>query len=140
MLVSGAQRRKILVIDDDYRLRDVLSKYLVMAGFDAATAADGHEGLTMTKTYQPDLIILDLMMPGIDGIEVCKRLKADPEHEGILVIVFTALREEGSAAMAAGADGFIPKPFNLDKMAQRVRAFLGIDGSEQPLDIAAPMA
>ena len=137
---EGALRRKILVIDDDDRLRDVLSRYLVMAGFDAATAADGHEGLAVAKTYEPDLIILDLMMPGIDGLEVCKQLKADPDRESTLVVVFTALREEGAAAVEAGADGFIPKPFNLDKMAERVRAFLGLDGTDHQLDAAAPTA
>jgi CheY-like chemotaxis protein len=120
-------RRRILVVDDDPRLLHVVSMYLTIEGYEVATANDGEEALRHVDERPPDLIILDVMMPGMDGLEACRRLKRDPGTRSIPVLMFTALsREEDiEEGRSAGADRFINKPFSLIGLQAVIRGFLG---------------
>jgi CheY-like chemotaxis protein len=120
-------RRRILIVDDDPRLLHVVSMYLGIEGYDVTTAADGEEALHCVEVSPPDLILLDVMMPGMDGLEACRRLKSDPGTRSIPVLMFTALsREEDiEEGRIAGADRFINKPFSLIGLEAVIKGFLG---------------
>ena len=120
-------RHRILVVDDDPRLLHVVSMYLSIEGYDVLTAVDGEEGLRLVAESPPDLVILDVMMPGVDGLEACRRLKRDPRTSAIPVLMFTALSREDDVenGRLAGADRFINKPFSLIGLEAVIKAFLG---------------
>jgi len=115
--------RRVLVVDDDPRLLHIVAMYLGIEGYDVAVAADGEAGLAEIEKQTPDLIILDIMMPGIDGIEACRRIRANAATAQTPVLMFSALSEEAEAARLAGADGMLPKPFNLPALAEAVKTF-----------------
>jgi len=83
--------RRILVVDDDPRLLHVVAMYLSIEGYEVDTASNGEEGLRQLEQRRPDLVILDVMMPGIDGLEACRRIKSNPDTRAIPVVLFTAL-------------------------------------------------
>jgi two-component system OmpR family response regulator len=116
-------RRRILIVDDDPRLLHVVSMYLTIEGYDVDAEPDGAEGLRALERARPDLVILDIMMPGIDGIEACRRIRANATTAQTPVLMFSALSEEAEAARLAGADGMLPKPFNLPALAEAVKTF-----------------
>jgi len=118
--------KKILVIDDEQDLCETVKAQLESNNFKVATAKDGPEGLNKVKEYKPDLIILDLMMPGMDGFEVCKRLKKDTKTALIPIIVLTALEQEDAAkkALSMGAEGYMVKPFEQEALLFTIREFL----------------
>lgn len=118
--------KKILIIDDEQDLCETVKAQLESNNFKVATAKDGPEGLDKVKEYKPDLIILDLMMPGMDGFEVCRRLKKDTKTASIPVIVLTALDQEDAAkkALSMGAEGYMVKPFEQDALLFTIREFL----------------
>ena len=120
-------RHRILVVDDDPRLLHVVSMYLSIEGYDVLTAVDGEEELRLVAESPPDLVILDVMMPGMDGLEACRRIKRDPSTRSIPVLMFTALSREDDieAGRTAGADRFINKPFSLIGLEAVIKAFLG---------------
>ena len=120
-------RPRILIVDDDPRLLHVVSMYLTIEGYDVTTASDGEEGLTAMDVARPDLVILDVMMPGMDGLEACRRIKRDPVTRSIPVLMFTALSREDDieAGRSAGADRFINKPFSLIGLEAVIKTFLG---------------
>ena len=120
-------RKRILIVDDDPRLLHVVSMYLTIEGYEVGTAADGEEGLAAIEVSRPDLVILDVMMPGMDGLEACRRIKRDPATRAIPVLMFTALSREDDieAGRIAGADRFINKPFSLIGLEAVIRTFLG---------------
>ena len=120
-------RPRILIVDDDPRLLHVVSMYLTIEGYDVTTAADGEEGLAAMEAARPDLVILDVMMPGMDGLEACRRIKRDPSTRSIPVLMFTALSREDDieAGRTAGADRFINKPFSLIGLEAVIKTFLG---------------
>jgi len=120
------QRRRILVVDDDARLLHVLSMYLAIEGYEVQTAADGLEALACIAASRPDLVILDVMMPGLDGMEACRRIKDDPVTCHVPVILFTALSRDDDVerGRAAGADRFINKPFSLIGLGAVIRGLL----------------
>ena len=121
------QRRRILLVDDDPRLLHVVSMYLTIEGYDVDTAGDGEEALRLIATQRPDVVILDVMMPGMDGLEACRRIKSDQTTRTIPVLMFTALsrEEDVEQGRAAGADRFINKPFSLIGLGSVIRSFLG---------------
>jgi CheY-like chemotaxis protein len=127
-------RRRILVVDDDPRLLHVVSMYLTIEGYDVDAELDGAEGLRSLESARPDLVILDIMMPGIDGLEVCRRIKTDPRTRSIPVLMFTALSgdDDVESGRAAGADRFINKPFSLVGLATVIRSYLA-EGSTLPV-------
>ena len=119
---------KVLIADDENNIRHILDFSLHSEGFDVVAATNGEDAFTLAVSEKPDLIILDVMMPGQGGIETCRQLKADERVADIPVILLTARasrqnREEGKAA---GADEYITKPFSPQKVINAVQNFLGV--------------
>lgn len=129
----------VLVVDDEERLRELLRGYLTQAGFTVLLAADGPQALELARSHRPDLVVLDLMLPGIDGLEVCRRLRA---FSDAYVLMLTAKAEEIDRVIGleVGADDYVIKPFSPRELVARVRAMLrrprGEGGREE--SIAAP--
>lgn len=109
-----SQRRRVLVVDDDPLVRDLLAAVLHDTRFVLDTANDGVEALVKAQRHPPDVVILDVMMPGANGYEVCRRLRSDAATAGAHIVILTArnTREDMAEAMAAGADAFFTKPFS----------------------------
>jgi CheY-like chemotaxis protein len=111
---------KVLVVDDEPEVRQVLHEFLVSRGYDVNVASDGHEALDLLQSIKPDLVLLDVAMPGLDGVETLKRIVAlDPS---LPVIMVTANADIGvtSKLLAIGAVDYVPKPFDLDYLDQAV--------------------
>ena len=111
-MTDPAAKPLILIVEDFDDAREMYREYLEFSGFRAETARDGREGIEKARTLQPDLILMDLSLPGIDGWEATRLLKADPETSHLLIVALSAhaLATEGDRARAAGCDGFIAKP------------------------------
>jgi len=116
--------KRILIIEDDRSLADVLAYNLRQAGYDVLMASDGQDGLNRARLKAPDLIILDLMLPVLDGHEVCKALRADPATRDILVLMLTAKSEESDQLIgfSLGADDYVTKPFSVKVLLERIKA------------------
>lgn len=114
---------KVLIIDDEASIRDVARAYLEHEGFDVASSADGQSGLELARKFQPDLVILDLMLPGMDGMEVAARLRQDSD---VYILMLTARSEEADrvAGLRIGADDYLTKPFSPREVIARARALL----------------
>lgn len=117
---------KIVVIDDEEDIREILLYNLVKEGFEVYCAPNGPEGINLCREHLPDLIILDVMMPGMDGIEVCETIRATPGLEQVLVCFLTARNEDYSqiAGLDAGADDYISKPIKPRLLISRIKALL----------------
>ncbi len=118
---------RVLVVDDDPTVAEVVGDYLRHAGMESRHAADGHTALRLVGTWRPDLVVLDVMMPGIDGLEVCRRLRDVRGEQALLpVIMLTALGEESDRVLGleTGADDYVTKPFSPRELALRVQAVL----------------
>ena len=115
---------KILLVDDEKDILDFVSYNLVKEGYDVYTALNGSTALEMAQKIKPDLIILDIMMPGIDGIEVCRQLREKETFANTLIIFLTARGEDYTeiAGFDVGADDFIPKPIRLRVLLARIKA------------------
>ena len=114
--------RRVLVVDDDAVLRRVVRAVLEADGFEVLEAADGEQGLKMAAEARPGVVILDVMMPGLDGIEVCRRM----DHDATKVLMLTALGDVTTevASLEAGARGYLTKPFSSMDLLDRVEALL----------------
>jgi DNA-binding response OmpR family regulator len=117
---------KILVVDDERDVRGLLSDFLTEEGYRVILATNGAEAIDLAELENPEVILLDINMPGIDGIEVCKQLKAQEKTQFIPIIIITALEDSGFIAYLEGADDFVSKPFNLVELTFRVRSMLRI--------------
>jgi len=118
---------RVLVVDDDLTIAEVVGDYLRDAGLETRHAADGAAALSVAREWPPDLVVLDLMLPGIDGLEVCRRLRSAPGGQPpVPVIMLTALGEESDrvAGLETGADDYVTKPFSPRELALRVQAVL----------------
>ena len=118
---------RVLVVDDDLTVAEVVGDYLRDAGLETRHAADGPSALSLAREWPPDLVVLDLMLPGIDGLEVCRRLRAArADQPPVPVIMLTALDEEGDRVLGleTGADDYVTKPFSPRELALRVQAVL----------------
>lgn len=113
----------ILVVEDEARIVKLVRDYLERAGFDVLVAYDGESGLQLARREQPDLIILDLMLPGVDGLDVCRRLR---QQSAVPIIMLTARVEEADriVGLELGADDYVTKPFSPGELVARVRATL----------------
>jgi DNA-binding response OmpR family regulator len=117
---------KILVVDDERDVRGLLSDFLTEEGYRVILATNGAEAIGLAELENPEVILLDINMPGINGIEVCKKLKAQEKTQFIPIIIITALEDSGFIAYLEGADDFVSKPFNLVELTFRVRSMLRI--------------
>lgn len=119
-------RESILIVEDVEEIQELVRYNLAKEGYRVACAADGEEGLRIAASQLPDLVMLDLMLPGIDGLEVCKALKKDPSTQNIRVIILTAKGEEADivSGLELGADDYITKPFSPRVLVARIRAVL----------------
>jgi DNA-binding response OmpR family regulator len=117
---------RILVVDDDSDIRDMLSFKLAHAGFDVHTEEDGEAGLAAAQQLAPDVVLLDWMMPGLTGPEVCQALREEPDTARLPVILLTAKAQEADVerGFAAGATDYIVKPFSPRELVARVTAAL----------------
>lgn len=124
--------KRILVIDDDTTLLGTLKRGLSYDGFIVDIASSGEEGLTIARERAPDLIILDIMMPGLDGLEVLQRLRAADPQLPILMLTARDAPVDQVAGLNRGADDYVAKPFTWDVLLARVRALLRRHEAEQP--------
>ncbi len=119
-------KQAVLVIEDERALVDVLTYNLTKEGYEVSVASDGQTGLTRAQTTLPDLVILDLMLPVIDGLQVCRQLRSDPRTQHIRILMLTARSEEVDeiVGFSMGADDYVAKPFKLKPLIHRIRALL----------------
>lgn len=117
---------RILIIEDEADLSDIIAFNLTKAGYTTLQALDGAEGLDLAMRERPDLLLLDLMLPKLNGMEVARRLRADPSTASIPIIMLTAKAEEGDQldGLTAGADDYITKPFSIPILLARIEAVL----------------
>lgn len=116
----------LLVVEDDTDILNLLTYNFQVAGFDVLTAKEGYEALSLARHHHPDLVILDLMIPGLDGFQVCKELKRQEDTKNIPVIMLTARGEEVDriVGLELGADDYVVKPFSPRELILRIRAVL----------------
>jgi len=117
---------KILIVEDNEMNRDMLSRRLVKRGYDVAIAVDGEHGVAMARSESPALILMDMSLPGLDGWEASRRLKADPQTKDIAIIAITAHAMAGDRekALAAGCDDFDTKPIELTRLLAKIEALV----------------
>lgn len=119
-------KSRIAVVEDEEDIREILEYSLSREGFAVETANDGASGLEMVKKSKPDLVLLDLMLPDIDGLEICRQLKSSEATRDIAIIMVTAKGEESDIVLGLGlgADDYVPKPFSNKELVARVRSVL----------------
>lgn len=117
---------KILVVDDEADIRELVRLNLTREGYEVLDCESGEQALNLSRSKGPDLVVLDLMLPGIDGLEVCKQLKADPKTAQVPIVILTAKGEEADvvAGLEVGADDYVAKPFSGKVLVARVRRLL----------------
>jgi two-component system response regulator MprA len=115
---------QILVVDDDRAVREALERALSLEGFEVELAADGAEALAAVERHQPDAIVLDVLMPGVDGLEVCRMLRKAQSRVPILMLTVRDDLGDRVEGLDAGADDYLGKPFELEELLARVRALL----------------
>jgi len=121
---------KILVIEDSFETRDSLTILLELCGYDVIVASDGKEGLAKAMSSAPDLIVTDVRMPGVDGIEMLRELRKDHRNKSVPVIVVTGYSKDyASEALGVGADRVLSKPFNPEHFLRLVRDLLNQNGT-----------
>ena len=122
---------RILLVEDNEANRDSLSRHLQRRGYEVLTAADGEQGLDRARSAGPDLILMDMSLPVLDGWEATRRLKADPQTRAIPVLALTAhaMADDRQKALDAGCDDYDTKPIDTDRLMGKVRALLGAGGT-----------
>ena len=115
---------RLLVVDDEPNIRELLSASLRYAGFEVATAADGQQALALADSFRPDLLVLDVMMPGLDGFGVVRRLRQSGRHTPVLFLTARDAAEDKVSGLTLGGDDYVTKPFSLDEVLARIRAVL----------------
>ncbi len=123
-------KAKILYVEDHQGNIYVMEKRLKRWGYEAVVAMDGQSALAMARTHKPDLILMDIQLPGINGLEATRQIKADPETEGIPVIAVSsyAMYDDRAKALEAGCDGYFSKPVDFHELRIRIKSLIG----EQP--------
>ena len=127
---------RLLVVDDEASVREALALVLDLSGFEVTTAVDGREAIRTLGTDSPDAVILDVLMPGLDGLEVCRRMRATGNRTPVLMLTARTEVSERVAGLEAGADDYLAKPFAREELIARLRALLrrtGWEGEERVL-------
>ena len=132
---------RILLADDDRAIREALTRALSLEGYDVVQAPDGAQALALIESSKPDMAILDVMMPNVDGLTVCRVVRAERNRLPILMLTARTETPDRVAGLDAGADDYLPKPFDLDELLARVRALLRRarpeeQAGEEPIQIA----
>ncbi|CAM3811933.1 response regulator transcription factor [Nocardiopsis rhodophaea] len=132
----------VLIADDDRAIRESLERALELEGYQVRTASDGVEALASVHAQPVDLLVLDVMMPGVDGLGVCRVLRAEGDRTPILMLTARVETPDRVAGLDAGADDYLPKPFDLDELLARLRALLrrvgpssDAEGAEPPIQV-----
>jgi two-component system response regulator MprA len=133
MMTCVTMNAHILIVDDDNRVTSALRRTLAYEGYQVSTAANGEAALAIARAKPPDLVILDLMLPGIDGFEVCRRLRASGDGVALLMLTARDAVADRVAGLETGADDYLVKPFALEELLARVKALLR---RRNPPDIA----
>ena len=133
---DGKSRRKILIVDDNAQNAELLQAYLEALEADIRIAVDGVDAMEKIGRENPDIILLDIMMPRMSGFEVCRRVKNDPKTKNILVVIVTALNELGDVerGVDCGADDFLSKPINKLELLTRVKSLLRVRNLQSELE------
>jgi two-component system phosphate regulon response regulator PhoB len=133
-------RERILIVEDEKEIQELVEYNLAKEGYRAWSVATGEEALKAVRGEPPDLVVLDLMLPGVDGLEVCRRLKADPACPQVPIVMLTAKGEEADivTGLELGADDYITKPFSPRVLVARIRAVLR-RAAAAPADEAQPV-
>jgi len=132
--MTDERKKKILIVDDEVFIVETVKFALEHAGYECAAAYDGIEAVKMTRDYDPDLILLDIMLPKLNGFKVCRLLKFDEKFKHIAIIMMTARTQEKDRAlgMETGADEYMTKPFEIDDMLRLVQKHLAPAGNPPP--------
>ncbi|NOR23013.1 MAG: response regulator [Desulforhopalus sp.] len=128
---------KVLVVDDDQEMRDLLGNLLEGEGYEVILGSNGEEAIELAEKENPQVILLDFEMPGIDGIEACKRLKSGEKTASIPIIMITAYKNKKPDAIEAGADDFVNKPFDPTELSIRIKTILRMQHLTNELEKAA---
>jgi len=117
---------KVLIVEDEAHIRELLCLHLQLEHFECVQAPDGHTGLDLARSQRFDLVILDLMLPGLDGVTVCRALRRDSQNLAVPILMLTARREEADKVLGldSGADDYLTKPFGVRELLARVRALM----------------
>jgi DNA-binding response OmpR family regulator len=117
-------KTKVLVVEDDRSLVDVLTYNLKLAGYEVIVATDGQDGILQAQLKQPDIVLLDLMLPVVDGLDVCRRLRSGTDTRDMLIVMLTAKAEESDelVGFSLGADDYVTKPFSVKVLLERIKA------------------
>ena len=123
---ARTMKRSVLIVEDEEDIRELLSYTMLREGFQVASVTSGEEALVVAAARPPDLVLLDLMLPGLDGLTVCRKLRADPRTAGVAIIMVTAKGEEGDivTGLNMGANDYVTKPFSRHVLLARVKAVL----------------
>ncbi len=136
--IPTVARMRILIIEDERGLTDVLTYNLQREGYETIVAHDGQEGLRKAQTLLPDLILLDLMLPVLNGLDVCRELRSGERTRDIPIIILTAKSEETDQVVgfSMGADDYVTKPFSVKVLSQRIKALQRrVEGSTDPVEV-----
>jgi len=128
----SAPEARLLVVDDEPNIRDLLAESLRFAGFEVVTASDGLEAVAAAARERPDLVVLDVMMPGIDGFEVVRRLRAEGTRVPVLFLTARDDKADAINGLTVGGDDYVTKPFSLGELVARIRALLRRSGYVAP--------
>ena len=122
---------RVLIVDDDRSLREALRRALLLGGYETVSAATGHEALAQVADASPDALVLDIGLPDLDGLEVCRRLRGDGNRVPVLMLTARDAIEDRIDGLDAGADDYLVKPFDVGELKARLRALLRRTGNEE---------
>ena len=130
MTTASDRSTRVLVVDDEENITFLLGSALRHFGFDVTTAATGRQGLDAVRTFEPDLVLLDVMLPDLDGFEVCRRLRQDGARVPVLFLTARDHTEDKVRGLTLGGDDYVTKPFSLEEIVARIHAILRRNGVE----------
>jgi two-component system OmpR family response regulator len=140
MTTAAAAEARVLVVDDEPNIVELLSTSLRFVGFDVATAADGVQALDVARSFRPDLLVLDVMMPGMDGFGLLRRLRDDGVRSPVLFLTARDSVEDKITGLTLGGDDYVTKPFSLEEVVARIRSVLRRSGALSELPSSSRMA